>query len=204
MKSLHRPDLYAWSAFDEARDIDFNSVAWVREDGNVIVDPLPLSPHDEQHLERLGGVAWVVVTNREHARDTARIAARFGAQIAGPAAERETLPLPCARWLGDGEELVPGLRALELHGSKSPGELALLLDETTLVTGDLVRAHRAGQLMLLPDAKLTDKGKALASLRRLLDFERVEAVLVGDGWSVFRDGRRRLAELVLRSADAAG
>ena len=206
MKSLHRPDLYAWSAFDEARDVDFNSVAWVRPNadggghgaGNVLIDPLPLSAHDEQHLEQLGGVAWVVITNREHVRDAARIAARFGARIAGPAAERETLPVPGNRWLGDGDELVPGLRTLELHGSKSPGELALLLDETTLITGDLVRAHRGGQLMLLPDGKLADKGKAIASLRRLSDLPRVEAVLVGDGWSVFRDGRLLLGELLAR------
>ena len=34
MKRLHRPDLYAWSSFDESRDIDFNSVAWIRPDGS--------------------------------------------------------------------------------------------------------------------------------------------------------------------------
>ena len=48
MKSLHRGDLHGWSVFDETRDVDFNSVLWVRPDGNVLFDPLPLSAHDER------------------------------------------------------------------------------------------------------------------------------------------------------------
>ncbi|TVP58634.1 MAG: MBL fold metallo-hydrolase, partial [Nodularia sp. (in: Bacteria)] len=27
MKSLHRPDLYGWSTFNPARNIDFNGIA---------------------------------------------------------------------------------------------------------------------------------------------------------------------------------
>ena len=37
MKRLHRADLYGWSRFDEARDIDFHSVLWKRSGGNVVV-----------------------------------------------------------------------------------------------------------------------------------------------------------------------
>src|SRR5690606_35386635 len=50
MKLLYRPDLYAWSRFDEARNIDFHSVLWVREGGNVVIDPLPLSAHEQARL----------------------------------------------------------------------------------------------------------------------------------------------------------
>jgi hypothetical protein len=196
VKALHRPDLFGWSAFDAARDVDFHGVAWIREGGNVLVDPLPLSAHDAAHLERLGGAAWVVVTNSDHTRGAREIAARFGARVAGPAAERDGFPIPCDRWLADGDEVAPGLTVLALDGSKTPGELALLLEGTTLITGDLVRAHRAGWLTLLPDAKLRDKARAVASVRRLAALPDVEAVLVGDGWPVFRDGRARLAELL--------
>ncbi|MDH6101923.1 MBL fold metallo-hydrolase, partial [Chrysosporum ovalisporum ANA283AFssAo] len=84
---------------------------------------------------------------------------------------------------------------LELHGSKTPGELALLLEETTLITGDLVRARKAGSLTILPDEKLLDREAAVASVQRLAALPHVEAVLVGDGWPVFRDGRDRLQEL---------
>jgi glyoxylase-like metal-dependent hydrolase (beta-lactamase superfamily II) len=197
MKRLHRPDLYGWSRFDESRNIDFHGIAWVRPDGNVLIDPMPMSEHDLAHLQRLGGAALVIVTNSDHTRAAAELARRFGARLCGPRAERETLALPCDTWLGDGDEPVPGLRVLEMNGSKTPGELALLIDETTLVTGDLVRGHVGGQLNLLPDAKLADRAGAIASVRRIVQAcPRIEAVLVGDGWPVFRDGLRALKMLV--------
>ncbi len=197
MKALHRKDLFGWSRFDESRNLDFHSVLWVRPEGNVVVDPLPLSEHDTAHLRSLGGVAWVVLTNSEHVRATRELVASFGAKVAGPRAEAEGFPLRCDRWLAHGESLVPGLVALELYGSKTPGELALLLEETTLVTGDLVRAFLGGRLHLLPDAKLKDAGRARASVRGLLAAApRLDAVLVGDGWPVFRGGRAVLEELV--------
>jgi hypothetical protein len=202
MKSLHRPDLYTWSCFNPARNIDFNGFAWIRPDGNILIDPVALSNHDWQHLESLGGVVWIVLTNSDHFRSAKEIAYQTYAKIAAPAAEKETFQQWCdvcdglqIRWLSDGEELVPGLRTIELQGSKTPGELALLLEETTLITGDLVRAHRAGILTILPDEKLLDRDAAVASVRRLAALDKVEAVLVGDGWSVFRDGHQRLQEL---------
>jgi hypothetical protein len=195
MKSLHRPDIYGWSSFDLERNIDFNSCAWIRPEGNVLIDPLPLSSHDFAHLNSLGGAAWIVVTNSDHVRASKSLAYVTGAKIAAPDAERETFPISSDCWLSEGEELVPGLQVLEMQGSKTPGELALLLEETTLITGDLVRAHQAGSLMILPDAKLKNRAKAVASVRRLAEIGSVEAVLVGDGWSVFRDGKSRLQEL---------
>jgi hypothetical protein len=87
----------------------------------------------------------------------------------------------------------------ELHGSKTEGELALVLEDTTAIFGDLVRAHRADALMLLPEQKLRDAGRAFESLRRLraLHPEAVH-VLVGDGWCAFRHGATLLDELLAR------
>jgi Metallo-beta-lactamase superfamily len=196
MKSLHRPDLFCWSEFDRDRNVDFHSLAWIRPEGNVLVDPLPLSEHDWTHLQSFGGAAWIVITNSDHIRASQDIAEKTGAQIAAPVGEQGTFPIPVQRWLGDGELVVSGLNVIELHGSKTPGELAFLLEETTLITGDLVRAHQAGSLMLLPDAKLIDRSQAIASVKRLAQLKQVEAVLVGDGWQIFRDGHIYLQELV--------
>lgn len=196
MKTLHRPDLFGWSHFDEARNVDFHGVLWRRPEGNVAFDPLPLSPHDLAHLEALGGVGWVALTNSDHLRGTQALVERFGARVAAPRGERGRFGLEVTRWLGEGEALVPGLVAVELEGSKTPGELAYVLEETTLITGDLVRAHQGGRLNLLPDAKLADPAAARRSVARLAALPRIEAVLVGDGWPVFREGRARLAELV--------
>ena len=195
VKRLHRPDLYCWSVFDESRNLDFHSVLWVRPGGNVAIDPLPLSPHDRKHLDALGGVALVVITNSDHTRDAESLARRWDARIAGPRAERDGFPFACDLWLGDGDEPLPGLRVLALEGSKTPGELALLLDGTTLVTGDLVRAHEGGHLTMLPQPKLRDVAAAALSVQRLAALPDIEAVLVGDGWPIFRGAGDALREL---------
>lgn len=204
MKRLHRSDLYCWSRFDADRNIDFHSYAWATPGGCVVIDPLPCSAHDRAHLDELGGVRLVIVTNSDHARASAELAAAADVPVAGPAAERGEFPVACARWLGDGEEPVPGLRVLELHGSKTPGELALLIDDDTLITGDLVRAHAGGALCLLPAAKLSDPDAARASVERLAGLPGIRAVLPGDGWPVFRDGDRLLRELAAGLAGAEG
>jgi hypothetical protein len=64
----------------------------------------------------------------------------------------------------------------------------------------VVRAHRGGALDLLPDAKLKDKAKAVASLRRLAAIETIESVLPGDGWPVFSGGHEALRSLLERSS----
>jgi hypothetical protein len=197
VKSLHRPDLFAWSTFNSERDVDFNSVLWVRPGGSVAIDPLPLSDHDRQQIESLGGIATVVVTNSDHARAATEVANAFAASVVGPAEERANFPIPCDRWVAGGEEVVPNLLALAMSGSKTPGELALVLEEGTLVTGDLVRGQRAGRLNILPDDKLTDRAAALASVRTLAALAGVSAVLVGDGFSVYRDGGMALGELAI-------
>jgi glyoxylase-like metal-dependent hydrolase (beta-lactamase superfamily II) len=196
MKRLHRNDLWQWSAFQTHLNIDFNSLLWVRPEGNVVFDPLPLSDHDAKHLLELGGVKTIIVTNSRHVRAANEIAHGYTADVMGPVGEADTFPLPCARMLGEGDEPFPGLRAFALGGSKTKGELAFLLDETTLICGDLVRSHRAGRLQLLkPEQGMSDAKQAAAEVARLAAIETIEAVLVGDGFCEFRDGAKRLAEL---------
>jgi glyoxylase-like metal-dependent hydrolase (beta-lactamase superfamily II) len=200
MKRLHRPDLFSWSIYDVGQQVDFNGVLWKREGGNVLVDPPPLAPHDEKHLAELGGAAWIVITNSTHVRGAGEIASRTGARLLGPAGEREGFPIPCERWLKEGDEPFPGLCVRELKGSKTDGELALVLDETTAVFGDLVRAHQAGALMVLRREKLRDPAAAIDSVRRFRSLHpRIEHVLVGDGWCAFRNGGVLLDELIAAS-----
>ena len=196
MKQLHKPNLFGWSAFDETRNVDFNSTVWVRDEGTIVIDPMPLSAHDRAHLERLGGVAWIVMTNSDHIRSAVEIADLFDAKLAGPAGERETWPFDCDAWLSDGDELVPGLTAFTCEGSKTPGELVLRIGEDTIVTGDLIRAHKGGALMTLPPAKLTNSAAAKQSVARIANLPGVDAVLVGDGWHLFSGASTALQALV--------
>jgi hypothetical protein len=218
MKQLHKSNLWSWSLFNEERNLDFHSVFWARGQssgpgypggpaGNVVIDPLPLSDHDAAHVARLGGVTDIIVTNSDHARAASALrqqlaAAGSGAvpsaavRLWGPALEPAFLAELGARPLRPEHELGAQLQVVELQGSKTPGELCLILEGDTLVAGDLLRGHRAGRLNLLPDPKLADKALAIASLERLARLEQLEAVLVGDGWPVFRGGAAALQELL--------
>ena len=196
MKQLHRKDLFGWSEFNQERNLDFHSVLWVSDPGNVLIDPLPLSDHDLKHLQTLGGASIIVITNSDHCRDAENIAALIGAKIVGPAGEKENFPIVCDRWIAGNEEIVPGLIAYQVEGSKTPGELALVLDDSTLITGDLIRSHIAGELCLLPDAKLTDLTLAQKSVARLANLPAIDTVLTGDGWPVFRHGNSALKRLL--------
>lgn len=196
MKATHRADIFTFSRFDPVRNVDFNAWFLVREDGNVLVDPVEMSEHDIAHANELGGVAWIVITNSDHVRAAPELAKLFGAHVAGPAAEREGFPVACDRWLAGGDAAFPGIEIVAFSGSKTPGELALVVDGDTLVTGDLVRAHKGGGIHLLPDAKLVDRGAALASLRALTEQHHLRAVLVGDGWPLFADAHAHLERLL--------
>ena len=203
MKQLHRKNLFGWSEFNQERNLDFHSVLWVRESGNVLIDPLPLSDHDKMHLQSLGGASIIVITNSDHCRDAENIAAQTGAKIVGPSGEQENFPIACDRWIVDNEEIVPGLIAYQLEGSKTPGELALLLENNTLITGDLIRSHVAGELCMLPDAKLTDHDLALQSVTRIASFSTIDTVLTGDGWPVFNNGSVALKRLISMYSDTS-
>jgi glyoxylase-like metal-dependent hydrolase (beta-lactamase superfamily II) len=195
MKYLHREDLFTWSEFNPERNIDFNSVLWAREDGNIIIDPVALTAHDLNHIKELGKVSWIIITNSDHIRDAKNIQQLTGAKLAAPQGEKDAFSIPCDRFLSDGDELVSGLRTIELQGSKTPGELCLLLDDSILITGDLIRAHQPHQLMILPQKKLMNFEAAKKSVSRLLEFQGIQTILVGDGWSLFNDGYKHLKKL---------
>lgn len=195
MKQLHRKDLFSWSEFNPERNLDFHSVLWVRAGGNVLIDPLPLSAHDQNHLRLVGGAKFIIITNSDHCRDAFHIAKITDATVYGPVSEQDKFPIACEHWLHDSQELVPGLTAYQLQGSKTPGELALVLDGDTLITGDLIRSHMGGELCLLPEAKLTDATLAKQSVKRMAELPGITTVLVGDGWPLFNQGGVALKNL---------
>ena len=196
MKSLHKKNLFCWSQFDKDRNIDFHSYLWVRGQGNIVFDPLPLTDHDKSHLNSLGKVSHIIISNSDHIRNAEELAAITGAHIWGPAAEKESFPIECSKWLGESKGLIEGLDVYCLAGSKTDGELAFVIEGETLITGDLIRAHSGGELCMLPVGKLQDSNKAIDSIKKLANIEGITAILPGDGWPIFRDGEQVLSELV--------
>ena len=46
MKRIICDDLYCWSVFSEMRQVDFNGHLWVRPEGNILIDPVPMIDSD--------------------------------------------------------------------------------------------------------------------------------------------------------------
>ena len=197
MKVIHKNNLYCWSQFNEDRNIDFHSYLWVRDKGNIVFDPLPLTNHDKNHLNSLGKLSHIIISNSDHVRNAKELAGETGAQIWGPAAEKENFPIECSRWIGESKGLMEGLDVYCLTGSKTDGELAFVVEGETLITGDLIRSHRGGKLCILPEDKLQNLDDAIDSVKKLAAIEGLKAILPGDGWPIFRDGEILMSELVV-------
>ncbi len=201
MKRLIFEDIYTWALFSEERQLDFNGHLWVRPEGNIIIDPVPMSDVDRAELEGLGHTKWIVVTNRGHEREARTLQEWTGAGVIVHEADADALRVTPTRIIGDGETIVPGLHAVHLRHGKSPGEIALYFPgKHTVLFGALVVGAPMGTLTLLPDAKLKDASKAALNLRKILAM-RFNTVLVGAGHSIFKDARQCLLDCLQARRD---
>jgi len=192
-------DLWTWKRWQPDRSMDFNS--WFcKGDVNVAIDPLEPDADDLRQIEDMGGIDWVVLTNRDHERATKLFVERFDAKVAAGDGDADQLGVGVTQRLGDGE-LFHGWRVIALDGFKSPGEIALYSGvRKTVVVGDSVLGDPAGSLRFLPDGKLEDPQRAILSMRRVRGVARLDNVLVGDGAPIYGNGRAVLG----RCIDARG
>ena len=201
MKRLIFDDLYSWSAFSEMRQIDFNGHLWVRSEGNVLIDPVPMIESDLEQFEKLGGASWIVLTNQDHEREAAFFRERTRARVVVHEEDARAVSVAVDRKVVDGDEIVPGLQVIHLRYGKSTGEIALYWpDKKALLSGDLVVGAPMGRFTLLMDEKLEDPPRAAVELRKVLKLD-FDALLVGDGHSVFQDARRLLIECLEERQD---
>lgn len=202
MKRLSLENFYSWSVFSEQREIDFNGHLWVREAGNVVIDPVAMGESDLAQLMELGGAAFIVATNRDHARMSVFFREQTGAEVLAHEADVAGFSFAVDRCVGDGEELVPGMQVVHLRHGKSPGEIALVWPELrTAFISDVVWGGPSGALSFLPDELLADPARAALELRKLLAFDEIDTILVGDGDSIFGNGRARLLDCLVARDD---
>ncbi|MBD5654384.1 MAG: cupin domain-containing protein [Candidatus Eremiobacteraeota bacterium] len=180
-----------WSVWQPDRNLFFNSFFVATDDGNLAIDPLPLAEADAREIDTRGGLAWIVVTNRDHERGARDLASRTGAKIAASVAEAALLAGPIDRALAPGET-IGGATVVALDGLKTPGEIALhFASRRTVILGDALWGDPAGSLRLMPDEKLGDPARAASSLRSVWAL-RPQHLLVGDGACIFGDAYRVL------------
>ena len=201
MQKLFIDDMYMWSVWQPDRNLFFNSFFIRRPTGNVVVDPLFWHPDDEQQMAALGGVALIIVTNRDHQRHSRELAQEFGAKIAASEKDAPLLSGPVDQLLHDGDHPFDGADVIALDGLKSPGEIAISLrGSRAAIVGDALWGDPAGAVRLLPDEKLMNPGAAVLSLRRLWGL-RLQTLLVGDGACIFGDADRTIGDYLQLRAD---
>ncbi|MEO6834530.1 MAG: cupin domain-containing protein [Candidatus Tumulicola sp.] len=197
MQTLAIPGFYMWSRWQPDRRMFFSSYLRVHEGGNLAFDPLPLDAAEEDEIAALGGVATILLTNRDHARGAAAMRDRFGARILASRGEAARFDLKVDEVFECGPlEVVPGVRALALEGAKTPGEVAFFLPGCgTAVVGDAMLGAPAGALSFLSDEKLANPQALAVSLRRLWSLL-PKALLLGDGAPLFAGVDDAMAKLL--------
>jgi uncharacterized cupin superfamily protein/glyoxylase-like metal-dependent hydrolase (beta-lactamase superfamily II) len=199
MQKTSVSDIWTWKRWQPDRSMDFNSWFIKGSELNLVVDPLEPDADDLKQIEEMGGVAWVVITNRDHERATKTFVERFGAKVAASSLDADELGVSVTQRLG-ADEAFHGWRVIELDGFKTPGEIALLSQSRrAVILGDALWGDPAGSLRFMPDAKLRDPQAAVLSMRRVRAVW-PENVLVGDGVSIYGAGR----EVLGRCIDARG
>lgn len=198
MKQLF-PGIWQWSWFSEEKQLDFNGLHLTVGDHRVLVDPPPMTAGELAQVRRGGPVDYIVITNRDHVRESAAYKAEFGCQVFAPEADAPEMEIMTDRTYKDGELLPGGIWAIHLQDLKSPGECALFLQigKGIMIVGDALIGKPPGSLTMLPAEKYADVGKAREGLRRLVKFN-FDTILVGDGTSILT-GAKQAVERALQS-----
>lgn len=203
MQPLFLPGAFMWSRRQPDRQMNFNSYLFCTPEGNVAIDPLPLEADELGRVIALGGLSWIIITNRDHVRGAATLRERFGAQIAAADGEIQESGVPVDRVVLDGERLFPGACAVALYDQKSPGEFAIhLAEHQTLIVGDALIGAPAGELSLLPDERYDDVHQTILSLRKLWALQ-PKALLTCDGAPLFSGATRAIGKLLFERGGIA-
>ena len=179
------PGFWQWSWFSEEKQLDFNGLFLVVGEHKILIDPPPMAGEDQAFIRRNGPVDYLIVTNRDHARDAGACQATFNCQLQLPEADASQMELKPTKTFKDQELLPGGIWVVHLKDQKSPGESALYIQQGkgTLIVGDALIGKPAGAVTMLPAEKYADAAKAKEGLRRLLKYN-FDSILVGDGTSI--------------------
>ena len=190
-----------WSWYSEPHGYDFNGHLIRESDGKICIDPVEPSDDDLETIAR-EGVAWILLTNRNHSRAANRVRARTGAKTAihtDDADHARSQGTDIDDYLTVGGRVGP----LEVVGAagKSPGEVALYWrDRGILIVGDAVIGNPPGRCGLLPERVMDDPARLRSSVRAFLDLS-FDTLLVSDAESILENARARLEELTGTFAD---
>jgi len=196
MKALF-PGIWQWSWFSEEKQLDFNGLYLTVGEHRILVDPPSMTAEAVSMIRRGGGIDYIVISNRDHAREAARYQAEFKCQLQVPEADAPEMELTPTKTFEDGELLPGGIWVIHLLDQKSPGESALFIQQGkgVLIVGDALIGAPAGSLRMLAAEKYADLAKARQGLRRLLKYT-FDSILVGDGANLMTGAKPAVERLL--------
>ncbi|TKS60871.1 MAG: hypothetical protein EWM72_00993 [Nitrospira sp.] len=196
MKQL-LPGIWQWSWFSEEKQLDFNGLFLMVGEHKILVDPPPMTPEASTFIRRSDPVDYIIVTNRDHAREAATYQAEFKCRLQAPEADAAQMDLKPTKTYKDGELLPGGIWVIHLKDQKSPGESALFIQQGrgVLIVGDALIGKPSGAVSMLAAEKYADAVKAKEGLRRLLKYN-FESLLVGDGTAILAGGKQQVERLL--------
>lgn len=189
------PRLAVWQLYDPKVKAELSSAVIVTDDGTYLVDPvlLPCGSTENLVAERPTGI---IVTNENHARETAALSKKLGVPVyahkdAQPALQGLNV-IPVA----EGNAAVPGLEVIELKGGVR-GEIALFdsVAGGTLLVGDALINFGSNGFALLPTKYCENQKQLRKSLRKLLPLE-FSRMLFAHGTPILSNAQTRLARLL--------
>lgn len=179
------PGIATWSWFSEEKQLNFNGHLLDVGEHRILVDPPPLSDDDLSKLSNAGQVDYILLTNRDHQRESAAYKDALNTRVYVPQADAPEMSVESDKTFVDGELLPGGIWVIHLSDQKSPGESALFIQQGRgiLIVGDALLGKPEGSVSMLPAEKYADPAKAREGLRRLLKYN-FDSLLVGDGTSI--------------------
>ncbi|MBY0449038.1 MAG: hypothetical protein K2X01_00230 [Cyanobacteria bacterium] len=205
------PGVYRWSVFSDEKQLFFNGYLVYCLGGWALIDPPPLTPEDKSLIEEMADIKAVILTNRDHERDSQACKAYFDCPILCHTLDAPLLSVPLKPdrdlTYEDGEILLGDLKVLHLPDQKSPGESALYhLRQDLLFLGDALIGKTATDqstgegvsLQMLPADKYASVEKAKTGLQRLVGScpEELFAVMVGDGENILSEAYAQIKKAV--------
>jgi len=198
-------DIWAWSVYSKQKRLDFNGHVLRGEQATILVDPPALDEDDLEKIRREPAPFHILLTNKDHCRDSQALRRQLDAELWIHEADAGLLENAPDHTLTDGQLLPGGLRALHVPDNKSPGETAFFLDrhDGVLILGDALIGYPIGEVSLLPRDKYADAARAKEGIRVLLG-PQYQTLLLGDGASIFRNGRDAVQRFLQRDDPATG
>ncbi len=160
------PRLWSWHAYDPQVKVDLFSCAIESEEGLVLIDPIGLDELGMKTLASRGSVRAIVVTNANHARQSAEFQRSWNAPILTHRDAVMELEIAVDGLLQAGDFLGGGIQVLELPGAGA-GEIALYDQSGRIHFGDAVVNLESTGLCLLPEKYCSDAAQLRKSVAAL-------------------------------------